>query len=513
MQLATQSGPSVIIPEEQEVPPSSSSPTSALSSAARFVAQHLARILAISALVLIPCFWHRHIEAGDLASHTYNAWLAQLIERGEAPGLWLARQWNNILFDVTLTGLGHLFALRAAEKIAVSLAVLMFFWGAFALVAAATRRAPWFLVPCLAIIAYGWTFEMGFLNYYISLGLSFFGLAIFWRGHAWEKALALAVLPITWLAHPLGTALLLSLGAYIAVAQALRPRLQLLSLAGAGALLLYLRLYLDAHYPVRWAPGTRYFYNGLDQLQLYGPQYRIAWLILLGLVAVFLVADVIGHRLARTHLADYFLPLQLYGIALLGAWLLPTAVRLPQYGAPLNLLTERLTSVCAVLACCVLGAMKPQKSHLASFAAVAAVFFVLLYQDTAKIDTMEGQVERYASSLRPGQRVTDTIWPFPGSRVFITHIVDRACIGHCFSYGNYEPSTKQFRVRALPKNPIVVADFGLSDAIQTGTYVVRPQDLPMIQIHQCDLSMIHLCVRQLAAGEANGLYGLQPVMR
>ncbi len=51
-------------------------------------------------------------------------------------------------------------------------------------------------------------------------------------------------------------------------------------------------------------------------------------------------------------------------------------------------------------------------------------------------------------------------------------------------------------MRALPKNPIVVADFGLSDAIQTGTYVVRPQDLPMIQIHQCDLSMIHLCVRQ-----------------
>ncbi len=394
MQLATQSGPSVIIPEEQEVPPSSSSPTFlALSSAARFVAQHLARILAISALVLIPCFWHRHIEAGDLASHTYNAWLAQLIERGEAPGLWLARQWNNILFDVTLTGLGHLaLRLRAAEKIAVSLAVLMFFWGAFALAAAATRRAPWFLVPCLAIIAYGWTFEMGFLNYYISLGLSFFGLAIFWRGHAWEKALALAALPpspgwpIRW-----GRPFCSAWEPISPSAQALRPRLQLLSLAAAGALLLYLAPLSDAHYPVRWAPGTRYFYNGLDQLQLYGPQYRIAWLILLGLVAVFLVADVIGHRLARTHLADYFLPLQLYGIALLGAWLLPTAVRLPQYGAPLNLLTERLTSVCAVLACCVLGAMKPQKSHLASFAAVAAVFFVLLYQDTAKIDTMEGQ--------------------------------------------------------------------------------------------------------------------------
>ena len=59
-------------------------------------------ILAVSAAVLIPCFWHRRIEAGDLGSHVYNAWLAQLIQKGEAPGLYFSGQWNNILFDVTL---------------------------------------------------------------------------------------------------------------------------------------------------------------------------------------------------------------------------------------------------------------------------------------------------------------------------------------------------------------------------------------------------------------------------
>ena len=36
---------------------------------------------AISALLVVPCWWHRRIEAGDLASHVYNAWLAQLIEK------------------------------------------------------------------------------------------------------------------------------------------------------------------------------------------------------------------------------------------------------------------------------------------------------------------------------------------------------------------------------------------------------------------------------------------------
>ena len=66
--------------------------------------------------------------------------------------------------------------------------MLTFFWGAFALIAAATRRAPWKLSPLLAVFAYGWTFEMGFMNYYISLGLCFFALAAFWRVREWRAA-------------------------------------------------------------------------------------------------------------------------------------------------------------------------------------------------------------------------------------------------------------------------------------------------------------------------------------
>src|SRR5271156_4710337 len=55
-----------------------------------FVRQHQLLLLAISAAVLAPVFWHRNIAAGDLGSHLYNAWLAQLIRHGYAPGLWLA---------------------------------------------------------------------------------------------------------------------------------------------------------------------------------------------------------------------------------------------------------------------------------------------------------------------------------------------------------------------------------------------------------------------------------------
>ena len=164
--------------------------------AGAFVADRWIRLLSISALILIPCVWHRHIEAGDLGSHIYNAWLAQLIEHGQAPGLRIAYPSTNILFDSLLSGLAKIFGLHAAEILSVAIAVLIFFWGAFALVAAASKRAPWLLTPLIAMVAYGWTFEMGFFNYYIALGLSFFALAILWRGTLRECAVAIVLIPL-----------------------------------------------------------------------------------------------------------------------------------------------------------------------------------------------------------------------------------------------------------------------------------------------------------------------------
>src|SRR5438270_4821629 len=88
-------------------------------------------IFLVSAGVLVPCFWHRRIEAGDLASHAYNAWLALLIESGNAPGLLLAHQWTNVLFDYVLTWLSAMVGFSVAQRIAVATSVLVFFWGAF----------------------------------------------------------------------------------------------------------------------------------------------------------------------------------------------------------------------------------------------------------------------------------------------------------------------------------------------------------------------------------------------
>jgi hypothetical protein len=156
--------------------------SSAFAIASRFADRHWLTVSGISILILAPCFWHREIVASDLGSHLYNAWLVQLIHRGQSPGLWIAPQHTNILFDMMLSSLGSILGLRTAEKLVVSLAVLTFFWGTFTFVSAAVRRAPWYLLPCIALVTYGWTFHLGFFNYYLSLGLSFFGLAVWWRG-------------------------------------------------------------------------------------------------------------------------------------------------------------------------------------------------------------------------------------------------------------------------------------------------------------------------------------------
>src|SRR5258706_15231781 len=99
--------------------------------------------------------------------------------------------------------------MAAEEKIVVSAGVLILFWGFFGFVAAVTERPPWFLTPCIAMLAYGYPFCMGFMNYYLSLGLACFGLAILWRGRGGFLVLGGVVAAGGGLGRPLGVFLLL----------------------------------------------------------------------------------------------------------------------------------------------------------------------------------------------------------------------------------------------------------------------------------------------------------------
>jgi hypothetical protein len=482
-----------------------------LARSAAFVRQHALRIVLISATVLSPVFWHRNIAAGDLGSHLYNAWLAQLVRHGYAPGLWLAPRWNNVLFDYLLAGLGRLVSLHAAEKIAVSLAVLIFFWGAFAFVCAATKRAPWLLCPVIAMFSYGYSFEMGFLNFYISLGLAFFGIAIFWRGSGWERLISIAIAPLAMLAHPLGFAWLVAASAYVAIAEVIPRRFQILLVAAAGVVLFAARYYFWHHDIVLARDDPFYFFNGSDQLLLFGPRYAIPEFALLIFMFCALAKDFFSRPWGKFSWQDFALPLELYVIVGLAVIQLPDGIRFPYQPSALALLTERLTSVSAVLVCCLLGVLQPRKWHLLAGGVIAALFFTFLYQDTSVINRMEAQVEQLVRTVPRNSRVLATLKPpFRESRILVQHIADRACIGHCFSYGNYEPASAQFRVRTTPHNLYAMFSYDSAVNMEDGSYALQPEDLPAFQVYQCSADQKHLCIRPLAAGEMNDDLGIHP---
>jgi hypothetical protein len=484
--------------------------TLAVVEATHFVREHALKLVAISLAVLAPCYWHRRIEAGDLGSHLYNAWLAQLIERGQVHGLVIVSQWTNVLFDFVLSGLGKFLSMHVVEKIAVSAAVMIFFWGTFSLVGAATRRAPWHVVPLIAMVTYGWTFQMGLFNYYISLGLSFLGIALFWRGKWFERLLAFALAPFILLAHPLGLAWMVAAALYIAIAEVIPRRYQGFWLLLAAAVLFFVHFYLQHHFVLDAQENPLYFFTGGDQFVLFGPRYKIPQAGFLIFVFAAILVDMIQRRGERNLWNAYRIPLELYIIIELGVILLPEGIRFPGHPTGLALLTERVTSVSAALLCCLLGAMRPRRWHWIAGSAIAAFFFVFLYQDTGTLNRMEAQAEKLVRTLPPNQRILATIKPPPGSRVLIQHMIDRACIGHCFSYGNYEPTCGMFRIRALPGNPYSMTDFDSATDMEDGVYEVAAEDLPAYQVYQCSVRGTDLCIRPLEEGEPNDRLGIHP---
>jgi hypothetical protein len=470
--------------------------------------------LLISVCLLIPCFWHAHIQAGDLGSHTYNAWLAQLIQQGKAPGLYLAVQWQNVLFDFLLFYAVKLAGFALGEKLAVCVCVLIFFWGVFALLRVATQRAPWFLSPLIAMISYCYVFHMGFMNYYLSLGLGSFALAMVWNGN-WRGIVVAALLtPLVMLAHPLGVLWFVGVAVYrfawLRVAGWPRLTLPLIVVSALWSVRWY--LVLHPRYASDWAEKPLYQWNGFDQFRIFGDAYnQLAWVILLaGLV--FIALELWQRWREAGFWNERRLLVELYIISFCAVTLLPEDLRPEVGGSWIGGLSTRLTLVCTIFAACLLASLRPRICHLVAFGACAAGFFFLVHRDTGFLDRLEKNAEAITQQLTFGTRVASTVFSPPNYRPQYEHLVDRACIGHCFLYSNYEPSTLKFRVRVQKEGSRLVASVvDESEDLQFGNYDVEDNDLPMKQIYQCDpADLTKLCIRDLESGEENGRLGYRP---
>jgi hypothetical protein len=491
---------------------------SAIVSAWHFFGRYWSRVLGISAVLLLPCFWHRHIEAGDLGSHLYNAWLAQLIEKGQAPGLYIARQFSNVLFDFWLSHLANFFGFWLAEKIAVSACVLIFFWGVFALISAVVDDPQWILMPCIATLAYGYAFNMGFMNYYVSLGLGSFCLALVWPVTTWEGKeadciVAALLLVVAWLAHPIGCLWALATIVYVAVRNRI-PGWRKLAVPGAAVMaLLAFRWHL--HHRVElaadWYSGLPFWQsNGADQLMVYGNRYESLAKVALAFGIVCLLVEIVRNLRNADWWNGIALPVELYLVGFFAIATFPENFRVSMYAAWIGLLVSRLTAICAILGLVVLARAQLREWTIAGFLIIGTAYFLFLGIDTRSLSDLEASAEAAVATLPAETRIIPTLRADPDWRVeFVSHIADRACIRHCFVYSNYEPSSKQFRVRVQKGATFIVTDSAEdADDMQGGGYEIDKKDLPVKQLYQCDpADWTKLCLRDLKEGESTGKFG------
>ena len=449
-------------------------PPAGESKPSRFGRSPAAYVLA-SAAVLIPCFWQSRIQAGDLGSHIYNSWLAEMAEKGQAPGLKVVVQTTNILFDLVLSVLFRTMGAAAAQRIAVSLAVLVFFWGALAFVRTASGRA-WTMAPALAALAYGWVFHMGFFNFYMSLGLCFWAMAVAWEGATpWRIGAAAALLAAAYVAHalPVAWAIGALVYAWIWRRSSARARWYLIG-ALLGALVL-LRAAIMASWRTRWYTNQGWRLSGADQLWIFGDKY-----IALAYALAAVWVSIAIWRLRAKPPAGPVLPIA--AITAAAIFLIPTAIWIPGYQHQLAYIAERMSLPLAVMVCAALSGAWVRPWQTAAMAVLVLALFGVLYADESVLNGFEDQVDEVVARIPAGRRVVLSVVDEEIEVNALAHMIDRACVGHCWSYGNYEPSTGQFRVRVTGASSVVVTTDVDAGMLEVGSYIVKPGDLPLTQI-------------------------------
>src|ERR1017187_1467106 len=460
----------------------------------------------VSLLFLVPCYWQPRIQAGDLASHIYNSWLSQLIESGRLQGLVMVRQTTNILFDLILSGLFKVVGPEAAQRIAVSLAVLTFAWDVFAFVGAAGGRRPRQLLPSIAMLAYGWVYHMGFFNFYLSLGLCFWGLSMVWDWSARRMALAILVFVAAYVAHALPVVWAGCLVGYLLLARNLTPRLRVYMIAASLVAMVLLHAAIGRTMLSQWSLQQIDLTTGADQVWVFDAKYYV---VMVGLVVVWglLFLNVIHLSGARQVISG--IPFQLCAISAAGVFILPTTVLIPGFHHSLAFIAERMSLGVGVCVCALLGAARPKRLEMWVLVLVAVVFFGFLYRDERALNSFEDRMQDTVAKLSPGQRVISAVED-PDLRVnALAHMIDRVCIGHCYSYANYEPSTAQFRIRADVPNPYVAYSYQQSWELQSGVYVVRETDLPLYQVDLDENGKMVL--KELKAGVPCGITEWDPL--
>ena len=220
------------------------------------------------------------------------------------------------------------------------------------------------------MLAYGWVFHMGFFDFYLGLGLSFWGLALAWEMQTKRMAAALVVFVLALLAHALACAWGLAFVAFLWGAKRMgEARLLQVTGVALGALIVAV-IAVDSAWRTHWSADQLKLITGADQLRVFDDKYDALFVALL-VVWGLMVAGLIRQRGGRRTLLG--LPLQFCVLSAAGVLLLPGGISIPGYRHNLVYIADRMSLGVAVCICALLATAKARALQQWSMAAVAVV--------------------------------------------------------------------------------------------------------------------------------------------
>jgi hypothetical protein len=459
-----------------------------------------AKAIIASVAVLIPCFWQPSIQAGDLSSHLYNAWLTLEHQAGRVSGLTLAPVWTNSLFDRMLEATMKSGGPWAAEHVCTAVAVLTFFWG---LIACTTNgsRSFWSVLPLAAMLVYGTIFRLGFLNFYLATAISLWGMAVFFYCGGWLRFVGVPIFAIAILFHAAPVAWAVGVLVFVEASRRL-PEQRRVAFFALAAMVIVIGITAIRTWMHTESPSPAWSLTAFLSAAGVIPYCALSDKYIYVCLEILLVFYLVAQRHVRAGAGALLLKDPLVhacGLMVLACVIVPEHMYLPMYAAPFGFIDMRLAFFTAILTLVLLSRCKLKGGELMILYVAASLFFYFSWVDERTANLLEHQITKKIADVPAGARVVAVFSREPLQMSFFAHAVDRACIGRCLSYANYEPTTMQFRLRALPHSPAVLP-LAEQSRFEGGTYVVRPQDAPLFVLRACRDGEPVMCTDKLEAG-------------
>jgi hypothetical protein len=199
----------------------------------------------------------------------------------------------------------------------------------------------------------------------------------------------------------------------------------------------------------------------------------------------------------------------IWGLSMLAYILLPSLIRFPNYSYPLAFMQYRVSLFIAILFCAMVAARQHGRNLALVSSLLAAVFFAMMYLDARALNHVEAELTRLVSELPPNARVASALQDSASRRINgLVHAGSSACLGRCWDYGNYEPSSAAFRVRVSGPNGVVAGDVRTVIEIEEGQHLVTSEEAPLYSVCPAKESGAQFELRRLEAGEVTCLVSL-----